>query len=233
MTDDAPAREETTPHRLVLDSEERRVLGVLIEKGLTTPQSYPMSLNSIVTGCNQRSNREPITHYDESQVEGILDRLQQKTLVTQFYPGEGGRVHRWRQDLGKHHELRGVELAVVGELFLRGPQTEGELRQRAARMRPIASLEELHAILAKLQDHQPPFVQRLTPQGVSRGVRFVHACYAEEELAELRAAERAGVPAAPRAAPQDRAAEIEALSARVDELERRLARIEAALGGGP
>ncbi len=234
MSDVDAAPEPTSDARLILDPEERRVLGVLIEKGLTQPQSYPMSLNGIVTGCNQKSNRDPIANYNDADVEEILERLQKRELVGHFYPGEGGRVHRWRQDLGKTYEFRGIELAVIGELLLRGAQSEGELRQRASRMRPIDSLEALEEIVTKLIEHRPPFVIRLTPPGVRRGVRYTHACYEEGEMTQVLSDEASGGHASPSPSPRavaPRSSEIEELKQRVDDLEKRLARIETALGG--
>lgn len=227
------------PKRLVLSADERRVLGTLIEKGLTNPTSYPLSTSALVSGCNQKSNRDPITRYGEEEVEAICQGLMEKGLVTRFRPGEGGRVQRYRQEMGRNHELRGVELAVVGELLLRGPQAVGELRQRASRMREIATLEDLRVILDKLAHHRPTLVTRLSPDGAVRGVRYTHAAYNDHELAAVLTAEASGassVAAMPRAASPASAAapgEMDALKARVDALEDRLARLEAALGGEP
>ncbi len=224
------------PAPLILDGEEQRVLGVLIEKGLATPQAYPMTLNAVVAGCGQRSNRDPIVHYDEAQVARALERLQQRGLVTRFFPGEGGRVDRWRQDLGKNLDLRGAELAVLAELLLRGPQSTGDLRQRASRMRDIPTLPDLQQILDGLASRSPPLVARLTRAGVARGVRYAHACRAEAEMQDLLVAEESDAPQpaapAPGRAPQADG-QIEALRARVRELEDRVARIEAALAARP
>lgn len=222
------ADQSNRPEHLRLDEEERRVLGVLIEKGLTTPQSYPMSLSALVSGCNQRSNRDPVTHYDEAQVQDVVERLQQRDLATHFYPGEGGRVDRWRQDAGKNLELRGVQLAVLGELLLRGPQSMGELRQRASRMREVANLAELSEILDSLVAHSPPLVVRLTPEGTSRGVRYTHACYPQAEMEQILEAERSGAhAAAPATRAPRRSSEVEELTQRIQQLEERVARLEA------
>jgi hypothetical protein len=220
---------------------ERRVLGVLIEKGLTTPDQYPLTLNALVAGCNQKSNREPITNYDEPQVDATLQALIGKELVANA-TGFAGRVERFSSQMGRRFELRSVEVAVIGELLLRGPQTEGELRIRASRMRPIADLPALAEILAKLQSSSPPFVVRLSPEGQHRGVRFTHTFYPAGELAKLKAAEASFAPSeieanAARAAsapgeadksgkPDENTtnlhARIAALEARVESLERRL-----------
>lgn len=234
---DDPGGRVEGERRLVLDGSERRVLGVLIEKGLTTPQSYPMSLAAVVSGCNQKSNRDPITHYDEDQVEDILDTLRQRDLVSMFHPGEGGRVFRWRQDLGKNYGLRGVQIAIIGELLLRGPQSEGDLRQRAARMRPVESLDELRSLLEGLAEHHPPFVERLTPPGVGRGVRYSHTCYPDDEMEAIRNSESAEqgstvMPVAKKTEPQGSAASNSRVEDRLQDLEQRIRRLEARFGEG-
>jgi hypothetical protein len=176
------------PGRLALHRRQRRVLGVLIEKGLTTPEYYPMTLKALVTGCNQLSNRDPVTHYSEEEVEQTLEELSEKGLVLSVIASTG-RSDRWRQELGKRFELRAIELALIGELLLRGPQAEGELRSRAQRMRPIPTIEDLRGLLEKLRHSTPPFTLRLSPEEQQRGVRHTHAFYPEGELAEVRAAE--------------------------------------------
>src|SRR5947209_11648958 len=118
----------------VLDATERRVLGVLVEKAKTTPDAYPLSLNALVTGSNQKSNRDPLLELTEDDVEEALVRCQQKGLAIKI---TGGRVVRWRHALYEAWRVDKVELAILGELLLRGPQTEGELRARASRMEPI------------------------------------------------------------------------------------------------
>jgi uncharacterized protein YceH (UPF0502 family) len=206
--------------RLELDAEERRVLGVLIEKGLTTPQQYPLSLNALVAGCNQKNNREPLTEYDEDRIVHTLARLRAAGLISEVMPSSG-RVSRFRQELGSRYQFRGVELAVIGELLLRGAQSEGELRQRASRMRDIPSLDELHQVLAKLRDHRPPFVVRLTREGVARGVCWTHCCGPAGELAEQEQALERSQPAARAVAPaSDLAQKVAALEQRIERLER-------------
>src|SRR3954454_10919237 len=114
----APAAPPTWP---VLSLYERRVLGVLVEKAKTTPDAYPMSLNALVTGCNQKSNRDPILFLSEDDVEYTLTRLQKAGLVMKI---TGGRVERWRHLLYESWHVDKVDLAILGELLLRGPQTE-------------------------------------------------------------------------------------------------------------
>src|SRR2546430_11847829 len=115
----------------VLDVNERRVLGVLMEKAKTTPDSYPLSLNALVTGCNQKSNREPLLTLNDLEVEGTLARLQKKGLAT---PVIGTRVDRSRHDLYQAWKLDKVDLSLVCELLLRGPQPQGELASHVTRL---------------------------------------------------------------------------------------------------
>src|SRR5262245_53337263 len=130
-----------TPSWPVLSLPERRVLGVLIEKQKSTPDAYPMSLNALVTGCNQKSNRDPVTDYEDFEVEEALRDGQKKGLVIKI---EGsGRVEKWRHNLYDAWKADKTEMAVLAELLLRGPQTEGELRGRASRMEPIEDLDAL------------------------------------------------------------------------------------------
>src|SRR5437764_10353630 len=133
----------------VLDANERRVLGVLVEKAKTTPDAYPMSLNALVTGCNQKSNREPVLELDEGDVEEALLRCKSRGLAVKVI---GGRVERWRHLLYESWNLDKVEIAIVAELLLRGPQTEGELRGRASRMEPIEDLDALRNHLKSLAE---------------------------------------------------------------------------------
>lgn len=211
-----------------LSPMERRILGVLIEKGLTTPEQYPLTLNSLVNGCNQKSNRDPITNYDEVQVDSALQSLIKKGLAANA-TGFSGRAERFSSQMGKMYELRTVEVAILGELLLRGPQTEGELRIRASRMRPIDDMPTLHELLTKLKSSQPAFVVRLTPEGMSRGVRYTHTFYPAAELKRIQTDElsRAPEPAEERGEPAPvRASEADELRARIAVLEARVAALE-------
>src|SRR5438045_459104 len=144
----------------VLSLHERRVLGVMVEKAKTTPDAYPLSLNALVTGCNQKSNREPVLNLEDYEVEQALAEAQQKGLAVKVI---GGRVERWRHALYDGWHVNKVELAVLGELLLRGPQTEGELRARASRMEPVDDLEALRLVLHSLAERR--LVVYLTPEG--------------------------------------------------------------------
>jgi len=174
----------------VLNPNERRVLGVLVEKAKTTPDAYPLSVSALVTGSNQKSNREPLLDLSESDVEEALVRVQQKRLVVKI---AGGRVVRWRHLLYEAWTLSKVELAVLGELLLRGPQTEGELRGRASRMEPIDDVDALRAVLRPLAERR--LVVYLTPQG-RRGTVVTHGFHDPHELERLRSRHHAAEEAA-------------------------------------
>lgn len=165
---------------LKLNEIERRVLGTLIEKWLTTPQAYPLSLNALTNGCNQKSARDPETSYTEQQVEQTCMSLKTRSLAMQFF-GAGARVSKWEEALSATMHLGKDEVAVLAELMLRGPQSEGELRSRASRMVDFPTLESLHATLESLRTRQEPLVQRLSEEGRTRGVRWAHTFYGEGE----------------------------------------------------
>jgi uncharacterized protein YceH (UPF0502 family) len=177
---------EVSPVRswVPLTPRERRVLGVLVEKQKTTPEYYPMSVAALVSGCNQKSNRDPVTNYDADDVEEILHGLRQKGAAILV---EGsGRVVRWKHTLYDWLDLknRPVEMAVLAELMLRGPQTEGDLRARASRMEPLQDLGALQTVLGYLASRE--LVVYLSPPGQRRGVVVTHGLYPEEELEPVR-----------------------------------------------
>lgn len=163
----------------VLNTRERRVLGVLVEKQKTT-DTYPLTLNSLVTGCNQKSNRDPILDLLDEEIEETLSGLQKRGLVMRVI---SGRVDKWKHLLYEGWKLNGVEIAIVSELLLRGPQTEGELRVRASRMEDIADLDTLRKVLASLCERG--LVVYLTPEG-RRGTVVTHGFHDPNELARLR-----------------------------------------------
>lgn len=204
-----------------LAPDQRRVLGVLIEKQKTSKSAdaYPMSLNSITTACNQKSNRDPVTDYDEDRVEATLGNLQRSGLVMKM---TGSRVDRWRHLL---YEAWGnpskVEMAVLAELLLRGPQTEGDLRGRASRMDEIKDLDELRGLLKNLASRN--LVVYLTPPG--RGAVVTHGFHTPEELEKARAA--GGAMAAGESAPARVASP--GLEARLNEALEEIGRLKEAV----
>ncbi len=183
MTDEStpPAQEASPPRWQPLSATDRRVAGVLIEKAKTTPNAYPMSLNAICTACNQKSNRAPVMELEPDDVEESLDRLRNLGAMGLI---EGyGRVQKYRHYLYDWLGVDKVEIAVMAELLLRGAQTIGELRGRAARMEPIRDLGELQPVLASLE--AKGLVIPLTSEG--RGQIVTHALFSEKEMAGLKA----------------------------------------------
>lgn len=169
---------ETAEAAQPLNVLERRVLGVLVEKQKTT-DTYPLTLNSIVTGCNQKSNRDPILNVEADEAESALDEVQKKGLVTRIV---SGRVDKWKHNLYDAWKVNSVEIAILAELLLRGPQTEGELRARASRMEAIADLDALRQALAPLKERK--FVLYLTPEN-RRGSVLTHGFHEPDEFQRL------------------------------------------------
>ncbi|MFI5396970.1 MAG: YceH family protein [Candidatus Binatia bacterium] len=151
-----------------LDPYEARVFGVLIEKALTTPEQYPLSINAATNGANQKSNRDPVLSLEEDQVAMALERLVQKYLARKVFPANS-RVEKYCHNGKDGLGLESRELAILAELLMRGPQTAGELRTRVSRMQPIESLDQLMTILVPLIERG--FVQRLAP--ALRAERYV------------------------------------------------------------
>jgi len=154
-----------------LSPVEERVLGCLIEKGLTTPEYYPLTLNSLTTACNQKSNRQPVLDLDEKTVVRALDGLRDREL-TRVVSGADMRVPRYYHRFAEVLELEDDEVAALCELMLRGPQTVGELRARASRMTPFESLEQVGAVLERLEGRQ--LVTRLARQPGRKESRYAH-----------------------------------------------------------
>lgn len=168
-----------------LDGTELRVLGSLVEKELTTPEYYPLSLNALVNACNQKSNRDPVLSLDESQVTRALDtlRFKQYALVS----GSGGRVVKYRHALVEKFRFSPAELAILCELMLRGPQTVGELRGRGERMHKFADLSEVESVLADLAERTPSLVVKLPLQPGRKEPRYCQLFSGEPDLSELAA----------------------------------------------
>ena len=154
-----------------LDAVEERVLGVLVEKGFTTPEGYPLSLNALVSGCNQKSNRHPSASYTEQTVHEALLRLRMHRIVREVHTA-GARVPKFAHAARDVLEVDDQELAILAELLLRGDQTHGELRGRVKRMSPVDSLAALAVLLSKLEDRA--MVRSLPPLPGSRAGRVGH-----------------------------------------------------------
>jgi uncharacterized protein YceH (UPF0502 family) len=155
-----------TARMVTLKPDECRVLGVLIEKALTTPQQYPLSLNGLTVGCNQKNCRHPLTDFDDDRVFDAVESLRAKGLVREAMLS-GSRVAKFRHVAREVFSVETPALVVLAELMLRGPQTAGELRSNASRMHPIESLDALQAVLNALMQAQPPMVREL-PGGHAR-----------------------------------------------------------------
>lgn len=201
-----------------LDAVEVRVLGALIEKEITTPEYYPLSLNALIAACNQKSGRDPVVQYDEETVEAALERLRQKRLAGTI-TGAGLRVPKHRQRLAEQLNLGRRELALLCVLMLRGPQTPGELRARSASMHAFTDADEVVTCLERMSGQAPPLVVRLPRQPGAREHRYVHLLSGPPELAAVSPAEPETVhPRPDRLAALE--AEVAALRADVDQLKR-------------
>ena len=224
--------------KIELTALEARVIGCLIEKAITTPDQYPLSLNALVNACNQKSNREPVMDLSESTVQQTMDALSKKHFVMEK-SGFGSRVpkyqHRFCNTEFGTLKLDPQELAIVCELLVRGPQTPGELRTRASRMAPFGEVSEVEAALARLSNRADgPFVVQLAREPNRRDSRWAHlfsgpvADVAPAPSYTPRDQEAGGPPEVvfPAARNDDRLAKVErevlALRAELDELKRRL-----------
>lgn len=194
-----------------LHSIEVRVLGSLLEKDLTTPEYYPLTLNALQNACNQKSSREPIVNYDETTVSQGLELLRQKQLVLKV-TGAGHRVEKYAHRLGETLNLGRRELALLAVLMLRGPQTVGELRGRTERMHPFNDMEEVERVLEALSTREPDPLAAPATRGRWRHL-WSGATAAEAE------AENEPESAAPRPSLEGRVASLER---EIDELKRQM-----------
>lgn len=163
---------------------EIRVLGTLLEKEATTPEYYPLSLNALLNGCNQKSNREPVVSYDAEIVEGALEGLRQKSFV--LFVAGSGRVAKYAQRISETLNLGRRECAVLCTLLLRGPQTLGEIKDRSERMYAFGDLEETERVLEKLAEWESgSLAKKLARQPGQKEARYGHL-FAGEPLYEMR-----------------------------------------------
>lgn len=158
----------------VLDAAEQRVLGSLMEKEITVPATYPMSLNAVRTACNQTSSREPVVDYDEDLVHRTLRSLKDKELVALAWQGSGSRVVKYLQTFAARHGLPPDERALLTVLLLRGPQPAGALKTRTERLHAFADRAEVEACLARMAAAEPPLVQELPRQPGQQDTRWIH-----------------------------------------------------------
>jgi uncharacterized protein YceH (UPF0502 family) len=208
-----------------LEPLEARVLGVLIEKELTTPDSYPLSLNALVNGCNQKNNRDPLLSVGEREVNDVILKLRVAGLA-EFVQLAGARVEKYRHKAGAALHLEPAEVAVLAELLLRGAQQPGELRSRVERMHPLPTLEGLQAVLDGLVGKG--LVVQLARRDGERTARWAQLLAPEQHAPAARPTFAASVAPAPAAVHSPAHAALEARVARLEaDVARLLARLDA------
>ncbi|MEX0326677.1 MAG: YceH family protein [Puniceicoccaceae bacterium] len=201
-----------------LEPKTIRVMGALMEKARTTPESYPLTLNSLVHACNQKTSRDPVTDYDEDEVLGALDALREMGLVMRVDLA-GSRTAKFRENLSAQWELDAEEYALLATLFLRGAQTPGQLRQRSDRMHPFADLQQVNDCLQRMQDREEEplcLVRSLERTAGTKEIRWEHTFLPESAPAVGIMEETPLAPASIEEQP----------ASRIDQLEERLAAVE-------
>ena len=201
----------------MLTAEEARVLGCLMEKQRTTPDQYPLTLNALVSACNQKTSRHPVMNLTPGQVGHTVGQLRDRGLIHASF---SGRAERYDHKLAGTFLIDRRAQALLCSLMLRGPQTPGELRTNAARLADFDDLESIHATLAEMERHEPPLVAELPRQAGMREQRYAHLLCGEpkvEPAAPPAAVSRAAAPTSPE------------LEERVTRLEAEVAELRAAL----
>lgn len=156
-----------------LNAEELRVLGVLMEKSKTTPEYYPMTINSLTAACNQKTSRKPVVQYDEQTVVLALDTLKRKGLISTA-TGGSSRSIKYKHNFAIVFPVTPQEVAILCLLMLRGPQTPGELNTNSGRLYEFESLEEVQSVLERLTDAEPPYVIQLPRRAGQKEMRYAH-----------------------------------------------------------
>ncbi|MDQ2937113.1 MAG: YceH family protein [Acidobacteriota bacterium] len=211
----------------VLNETEVRVLGSLVEKQVTTPEYYPLTLNALMLACNQKNNRHPITAFAEDTVAQALESLREKNLAYVFY-GSTSRVPKYKHVLPEVMHLSQPELALICVLLLRGPQTTGELATRAFRLHEFSGLEEVESTLNSLISREPdPLVARLPRQPGQKEVRFAHLLSGEVAVEAFPETERRPEISA-RSTQGDRVSKLES---EVEDLKTELGRLQQQFEG--
>jgi len=208
--------------RMELSPECARVLGALIEKGLATPQQYPLTINALQAACNQTSNREPVADYDESTVLVALDELKDRKLVRFVLPSHGRSVVRYRQVLDETLALDARQCAVLAVLLLRGPQTIGELRIRTERMAQFDSLDEIQHELDLLGGREEPLAANIGRRPGQKEERWATLLVATPDPS---------ITAPPITVDDDLRAEVAGLRAEVAVLRHEMQELRDSLGG--
>ncbi|HEX8748172.1 MAG TPA: DUF480 domain-containing protein [Pyrinomonadaceae bacterium] len=210
----------------ILAEVEVRVLGALVEKQITTPEYYPLTLNSLVLACNQKSNRSPVVSYDEETVNHAIESLRGKNLVYVFY-GSTSRVPKYKHMMEEIFELSPQELALMCVLMLRGPQTVGELRGRTDRLYDFKGLDEVEEALRLLGNREPQaLVLKLPRQSGQKEVRYAHLLSGEVSIDYVPEREGAETDDHGRHSRSDRVKdleqEVETLKAEINQLRQEL-----------
>ena len=199
-----------------LDAEEVRILGSLLEKEITTPEYYPLSVNALLNACNQKSNRDPVVHWDEDTLDRALYMLREKGLLVSI-TGAGSRVPKYGHRISEKLNLGRRELAILCELMLRGPQTLGELRTRAERMHPFGDIAGVESVL----DHMPELVTKLPRRPGEKEARYAHLLSGQPSVSAAASVSDA-MPAPPPPASRLSALEVEVAEMRreIDDLKQ-------------
>jgi uncharacterized protein len=212
--------------KITFTAEEERVIGALLEKEITTPDQYPLSLNALVNACNQKSNRDPVMDLDELTVQNTLDGLKKRHLVGD-QSGYGSRVTKYRHRFCNSEfgglQLKPAELAILCELLLRGPQTPGQLRTHGERLQAFTGIEDVEAALIALMERDEPLVQRLPREPGKRETRYHHRLGSEPIEVEPEPSLNVSLP--------DDLGRLERLELEVEDLRRELERLRVLIEG--
>jgi uncharacterized protein YceH (UPF0502 family) len=221
--------------RMQLSPECARVLGALMEKGLATPQQYPLTVNALQSACNQTSNREPVVSYDETTVLLALDELKDQKLVRFVLPSHGRSVVRYRQVLDETLALDARQCAILAVLLLRGPQTIGELRIRTERMATFDSLDEIQHELDLLHTREDPLARNVGRRPGQKEERWATTLVPDQPAAAAASttttAATTGAPIAVAAHEDELRVELAELRAEVADLRQEVHELRESLGG--
>jgi uncharacterized protein len=211
---------------LTFDAEEIRILGSLLEKEITTPEYYPLSVNGLLNACNQKSNRDPVVHLEEETLERALYTLRDKGLLLSI-TGAGSRVPKYAHRISEKFNLGRRELAVLCELMLRGPQTLGELRTRAERMHPFGDLAEVESVL----DRMPELVTKLPRRPGEKEARYAHLLSGEPPVSVPSTLSAASPPGSAPGPPPGQTGRISDLEAEIAQLRLELQELKQQFAG--
>ena len=209
----------------VLDPVEARVIGTMIEKRITVPDSYPLTVNSIVNGCNQLNNRAPVTALTEAEVTRAVERLRDRGF-TGLFTGIATRVPKYSENFAERLGLQKSDTALLCELMLRGAQMPGELRSRAERLHAFVDLAEVETTLSAMSQLTPPLVVQMPREGGARAAKWQHMLFG----GELSASDVPALPPSKMDRETALAVRVTALEAKVAELEDVLTSLRVQLG---